>query len=49
MLSAAAKLTVVVYHADAGTEHADKLALLQTTAITSAREHASPEETFTQR
>ena len=41
----AQNLTIAVYHADFGTEHADKLALLTSTANISMREHESPSKT----
>jgi transcriptional regulator with XRE-family HTH domain len=48
IVAEAQNLTVAVYHADIGTEHADKLALLGTAAITSMREHLPPDETHVQ-
>ncbi|WP_113700019.1 helix-turn-helix domain-containing protein [Nonomuraea lactucae] len=41
----AQNLTIAVYHADFGTEDADKLALLASTAVTSTRDHTSPGRT----
>lgn len=38
----AQNLTMAVYHADVGTEDADRLALLASTTVTAARDHASP-------